>query len=74
MAISLVSSGNGFNLMSVPIYKYICGSELATIVFKTDDLPSDVKTIYSEVCAFGGNIFLDGGGGGYMHIMYCVQI
>ena len=45
MAISLVSSGNGFNLMSVPIYKYICGKELSTIVFKTENLPSDVKTI-----------------------------
>ena len=73
MAISLVSNGNGFNLMSVPIYKYICGKELSTIVFKTEDLPSDVKTIYSEVCAFGV-IFFGGGGGGYMHIMYCVQI
>ena len=74
MAISLVSSGNGFNLMSVPIYKYICGSELSTIVFKTEDLPSDVKTIYNEVCAFGVIFFGGGRGGGYMHIMYCVQI
>ena len=53
MAISVVSSGNGFNLMSIPVYKYICGSELSTIVFQIEDLPSDVKTMCSEVCNFG---------------------
>ena len=55
-------------LMSVAIYKYICGSELTTIVFKTEDLPSDVKTIYSEVCALGVIYF--GGGRGRIYAYY----
>ena len=74
MAISLVSSGNGFNLMSVPIYKYICGSELSTIVFKTEDLPSDVKTIYNEVCAFGVIFFGGGRGRIYAYYVLCTNI
>ena len=49
MAISFVTQGNGFNLMSRSMYKYICGTELSKIIFNMDDIPDDARPMCRAV-------------------------
>ena len=49
MAISFVTQGNGFNLMSRSVYKYVCGTELSKIVFNMDDVPDDARPMCRAV-------------------------
>ena len=51
MAISLVTRGNGFNLMSRAVYQYVCGTEISDIEFDLADVPEDARPICRAVSA-----------------------
>ena len=51
MAISLVTRGNEFNLMSRGVYQNVCGTELSKIVFDLADIPDDTRPICRAVSA-----------------------
>ena len=51
MAVSLVTRGNGFNLMSQSVYQYVCGIAISKIVFNLADFPDNAKSICRAVSA-----------------------
>ena len=50
MAMSLVQEGSGFSFMAPPMYKYLCGIEMASIDVTVKDVPNEeVKALIEEV-------------------------